>query len=57
MSHHTDPFAPSVHTAHEWLAAVAEGIDAEDRFVAHRALRAWLHTVRDRHRSRRSNAA
>ncbi|MFD7845280.1 DUF2267 domain-containing protein [Nocardia sp. NPDC059764] len=48
MSHHTDPFAPSVHTAHEWLAAVAHGIDTEDRFVAHRALRAWLHTVRDR---------
>ncbi|MTE14282.1 DUF2267 domain-containing protein [Nocardia aurantiaca] len=48
MSHHTDPFAPSVHTAHEWLAAVANAIDTEDRFVAHRALRAWLHTVRDR---------
>lgn len=48
MSHHTDPFAPSVHTAHKWLAAVADGIGAEDRIVAHRALRAWLHTVRDR---------
>lgn len=48
MSHHTDPYAPSLHTAHEWLAAVAEAIDTEDRFVAHRALRAWLHTVRDR---------
>ncbi|MFD6355040.1 DUF2267 domain-containing protein [Nocardia tengchongensis] len=48
MSHHSDPFAPAVHTAHEWLAAVAAGIDTEDRFVAYRALRAWLHTVRDR---------
>ncbi|MVU78366.1 DUF2267 domain-containing protein [Nocardia sp. ET3-3] len=48
MSHHTDPFAPGVHTAHEWLAAVAAAIDTEDRFVAHRALRAWLHSVRDR---------
>ncbi|MEU6586193.1 DUF2267 domain-containing protein [Nocardia sp. NPDC046763] len=48
MSHHTDPLAPSVHTAHEWLAAVAQAMDTEDRFLAHRALRAWLHTVRDR---------
>ncbi|MFE3055951.1 DUF2267 domain-containing protein [Nocardia sp. NPDC059239] len=48
MSHHTDPFARSVHTAHEWLAAVADAMGTEDRFLAHRALRAWLHTVRDR---------
>ncbi|UFS97930.1 DUF2267 domain-containing protein [Nocardia huaxiensis] len=49
MSHHTDPFAPAVHTAHEWLAVVDDRLgDAPDRAFAHRALRAWLHTVRDR---------
>lgn len=48
MSHHTDPFAPAVHTAHVWLAAVSDRLDTQDRVFAHRALRAWLHTVRDR---------
>lgn len=48
MSHHTDPFAPAVHTAHEWLAVVCDRLETDDRRFAHRALRAWLHTVRDR---------
>ena len=47
MTHH-DPLAPTVHTAHVWLHAVAESLDTEDRRFALRALRAWLHTVRDR---------
>ncbi|WP_067537052.1 DUF2267 domain-containing protein [Nocardia crassostreae] len=48
MSHHTDPFAPAVHTANEWLRTVADRLGTEDRMFAHRAVRAWLHTVRDR---------
>ncbi|MEU2035883.1 DUF2267 domain-containing protein [Nocardia amamiensis] len=48
MSYHRDPLAPAVDTAHEWLRAIAEGLATEDRAFAHRALRAWLHTVRDR---------
>ena len=48
MSHHTDPFAPAVHTANEWLAVVAGRLDTDDRMFTHRAMRAWLHTVRDR---------
>ncbi|WP_051023387.1 DUF2267 domain-containing protein [Nocardia pneumoniae] len=48
MSYHRDPLAPAIHTAHEWLRAIAEGLATDDRAFAHRALRAWLHTVRDR---------
>ncbi|MBF6241099.1 DUF2267 domain-containing protein [Nocardia otitidiscaviarum] len=48
MSHQSDPLAPAVHTAHEWLNAIADGLDTYDKAFAHRAMRAWLHTVRDR---------
>lgn len=48
MPNHHDPLAPAVHTAHVWLRAVAESLDTDDRRFALRALRAWLHTVRDR---------
>lgn len=48
MSYHRDPLAPAIHTAHEWLRTVTEGLATADRAFAHRALRAWLHTVRDR---------
>ncbi len=48
MSNHHDPLAPTVHTAHVWLRAVADSLDTDDRRFALRALRAWLHTVRDR---------
>ncbi|WP_245549283.1 DUF2267 domain-containing protein [Nocardia exalbida] len=48
MSYHRDPLAPAIHTAHEWLRTLADGLATEDRPFAHRALRAWLHTVRDR---------
>ncbi|MFE2994667.1 DUF2267 domain-containing protein [Nocardia sp. NPDC059246] len=48
MSHHTDPFAPAIHTGRIWLRTVADRLGTDDRMQAHRALRAWLHTVRDR---------
>ncbi|WP_433520188.1 DUF2267 domain-containing protein [Nocardia pseudovaccinii] len=48
MPHHDDPLAPAVQTAHDWLRAVADGLDTDDHAFAYRALRAWLHTVRDR---------
>ncbi|RDI68290.1 DUF2267 domain-containing protein [Nocardia pseudobrasiliensis] len=47
MPYHHDPLAPAVHTAHIWVHAVADALNTEDRAFAHRALRAWLHTVRD----------
>ncbi|MFJ8817531.1 DUF2267 domain-containing protein [Amycolatopsis thermoflava] len=43
-----DPLAHAEHSARTWLAAVAERLGTEDRRFAHRATRAWLHTVRDR---------
>ncbi|WP_435593478.1 DUF2267 domain-containing protein [Nocardia sp. bgisy118] len=48
MSYHRDPLAPAIHTAHEWLRAIADGLATDDRAFAHRVLRAWLHSVRDR---------
>ncbi|MGV9611700.1 DUF2267 domain-containing protein [Nocardia xishanensis] len=48
MPHTDDPFAATVHTAHEWLRAVAAGLDTDDLAFAYRALRAWMHVVRDR---------
>ncbi|MEU7768442.1 DUF2267 domain-containing protein [Nocardia sp. NPDC049190] len=48
MPHHDDPFAPAVQTARDWVRTVADGLDTDDRAFAYRALRAWLHTVRDR---------
>lgn len=48
MTHHHDPLAAGNHTAHTWLRAVAEDLGTEDLTFALRALRAWMHTVRDR---------
>ncbi|MEV5834457.1 DUF2267 domain-containing protein [Nocardia sp. NPDC052112] len=48
MPHHVDPFAPAVQTAHNWVRAVADSLDTDDSVFAYRALRAWMHTVRDR---------
>ncbi|WP_433754549.1 DUF2267 domain-containing protein [Nocardia sp. CA-135398] len=48
MPHHDDPLAPAVQTAHDWLRVVADNLDTDDPAFAYRALRAWLHTVRDR---------
>lgn len=43
-----DLFAAAVHGAHEWLRAVAVGLETDGLAIAHRALRAWSHVVRDR---------
>ncbi|MGW5385098.1 DUF2267 domain-containing protein [Nocardia sp. NPDC003963] len=48
MTHHNDPLAAGIHTAHAWLRAVADDLGTEDLTFALRALRAWMHTVRDR---------
>ncbi|WP_051133279.1 DUF2267 domain-containing protein [Nocardia paucivorans] len=48
MTHHSDPLAAGMHTAHAWLRAVADDLGTEDLTFALRALRAWMHTVRDR---------
>lgn len=48
MTHHNDPLAAGMHTAHIWLRAVADDLGTEDLTFALRALRAWMHTVRDR---------
>lgn len=49
MSHsRADPFDHMVHTAHAWLADIAEAFGTTDRRFAYRVLRAWLHTLRDR---------
>ncbi|WP_348773685.1 DUF2267 domain-containing protein [Nocardia cyriacigeorgica] len=45
---HDDPLAPAIHTAHEWLRTVTEDLGTYDRAFAHRVIRAWLHSVRDR---------
>lgn len=38
----------SIHTTNRWLADVAAAFGTEDRHLAYRVLRAWLHTLRDR---------
>ncbi|WIY00534.1 DUF2267 domain-containing protein [Amycolatopsis mongoliensis] len=48
MSVHTDPFARAESTARAWLALVGRELGTDDRVLAHRVLRAWLHGVRDR---------
>lgn len=48
MTHRNDPFAQAEQNAHKWLAVVADRLDTADRQYAHRALRVWLHLVRDR---------
>ncbi|WP_306189712.1 MULTISPECIES: DUF2267 domain-containing protein [unclassified Streptomyces] len=41
-------FEHAIHSANIWLKAVSEALGTEDRHLAHRVLRAWLHTFRDR---------
>ncbi|WP_227999572.1 DUF2267 domain-containing protein [Nocardia australiensis] len=48
MSHPADPLTSAVQTAHDWLRAVADSLDTDEPAFAYRALRAWMHTVRDR---------
>ncbi|HET6505026.1 MAG TPA: DUF2267 domain-containing protein [Amycolatopsis sp.] len=48
MTPQNDPLARARHTAREWLTTVASWLGTEDRDYTYRALRAWLHLVRDR---------
>lgn len=41
-------FEHAIHSANIWLKAVSEALGTEDRHLAHRVLRTWLHTLRDR---------
>jgi uncharacterized protein (DUF2267 family) len=43
-----DPFNHAVHTANIWLADVSSALGTTDRRFTRRAVRAWLHTLRDR---------
>lgn len=43
-----DPFNHAIHTANIWLADASAAFGTRDRHYTHRALRAWLHTLRDR---------
>lgn len=45
---HAVSFEHAIHTANTWLNAVVEALGTDDQQLAHRALRAWLHTFRDR---------
>jgi len=38
----------SAEKAHIWLEVIAEGLGSDDRRLAYRALRAYLHALRDR---------
>lgn len=41
-------FEHAIHSANIWLKDVSEALGTEDRHLAHRVLRTWLHTLRDR---------
>jgi uncharacterized protein (DUF2267 family) len=43
-----DPLDHAAQTAHAWLSSVTHEFATDDRHFAYRALRAWLHTLRDR---------
>lgn len=43
-----DSLDRGVHTTNRWLADIAASFGTEDRHLAYRVLRAWLHTLRDR---------
>lgn len=43
-----DSFNYALSTANTWLADVSAGLGTDDRHFSRRALRAWLHTLRDR---------
>lgn len=44
----TSLFARNVHTAEEWLKELQEELHVDDKRKAYQALRATLHTLRDR---------
>ncbi|MFE9093908.1 DUF2267 domain-containing protein [Streptomyces sp. NPDC007264] len=45
---HPSDFNHTIHTANIWLKSVSESLGTEDRHLAHRVLRTWLHVLRDR---------
>lgn len=45
---HAAEFEHVIHTANIWVKSVAEALGTEDRHLANRVLRTWLHTLRDR---------
>jgi len=45
---HPPDFEHSIHTANIWLKSVSESLGTKDRHLAHRVMRTWLHTLRDR---------
>ena len=45
---HAHPLDHAIHTATEWVDAVAAQFGTGDHQFVHRIIRAWLHGVRDR---------
>ncbi len=43
-----DSLDRSIDTTNQWLNDVASGFDTQDRRMAYRVTRSWLHTLRDR---------
>lgn len=43
----SDPVVRAEYTSQHWLAVVGERLGGADRHYSYRALRAWLHTVRE----------
>lgn len=43
-----DGFNHALNTANTWLADIGAALNTDDRHFSRRALRAWLHTLRDR---------
>ena len=41
-------YSHAVHRANVWIADLARSLETNDRRFAHRVLRTWLHTLRDR---------
>jgi uncharacterized protein (DUF2267 family) len=46
--HDIEAFSRTERTAQDWVETVADQLGTEDLAFAHRVLRVWLHTVRDR---------
>ncbi|HUC57475.1 MAG TPA: DUF2267 domain-containing protein [Streptosporangiaceae bacterium] len=43
-----DSLDRSIDTTNQWLGDVARGFETQDRRMAYRVTRSWLHTLRDR---------
>ncbi len=43
-----DSLDRSIDTTNQWLSDVASGFDTQDRRMAYKVTRSWLHTLRDR---------